>query len=239
MLEEALQGIQVLEDTQEKGIPFESGDRYQSLLDKSAQKTTQNWIDYYKPAPIVIKALKEQKSNIQKEFTNWYHDNQSPDHNDNTILRMLSKIINEQSDQYRTPKTTKLGRGARLYLHPVRPRNFLSTLRMLTESGGVIRYVFLLSAGLRQDILDVRGGGRPVFSSWSSWDLEVNRAAMSLDQSQLATSSGVGSSGWTVCYSGDKSRDSGMAISWVGRQVGLHRSVFAMIVMLSAYLSVS
>ena len=44
-------------------------------------------------------------------------------------------------------------------------------------------------------------------------DLEVGRAAMSLDQSPLATSSGVGSSGWTVCYSGDDSRDSGMAIS--------------------------
>ena len=39
-------------------------------------------------------------------------------------------------------------------------------LRMLTESGGVFRYVFLLSAGLRQDLLDVGGGGRPVFSSW-------------------------------------------------------------------------
>ena len=36
---------------------------------------------------------------------------------------------------------------------------------MLTESGGVIRYVFLLSAGFRQDILDVGGVGRPVFSS--------------------------------------------------------------------------
>ena len=39
-------------------------------------------------------------------------------------------------------------------------------LRMLTESGDVIRYVFLLSAGFRQDILDVGGGSRPVFSSW-------------------------------------------------------------------------
>ena len=36
VLGEALQGIQVLEDTQEKGIPFESGEGYQSLLDKSA-----------------------------------------------------------------------------------------------------------------------------------------------------------------------------------------------------------
>ena len=64
VLEEALQGIQVLEDTQEKGIPFESGEGYQSLLDKSAQRTTQNWIDYYKPSPIIIKVLKEQNSNI-------------------------------------------------------------------------------------------------------------------------------------------------------------------------------
>ena len=36
---------------------------------------------------------------------------------------------------------------------------------------------------------------------------------MSLEQTTLAMSSGVGSSGRTVCYSGDKSRDSGMAIS--------------------------
>ena len=38
-------------------------------------------------------------------------------------------------------------------------------LRMLTESWDVIRYVFLLSAGLWTFILDVRGGGKPVFSS--------------------------------------------------------------------------
>ena len=38
-------------------------------------------------------------------------------------------------------------------------------LRMLTESGDVIRYVFLLSAGVRPFILDIGGGGRPVFSS--------------------------------------------------------------------------
>ena len=109
VLEEALQGIQIFEDTQEKGIPFESGDGYQALLDKSAQRTTQNWIDYYKPSSIIIKALKEQNSDIQKEFTNWYQHNQYRDHNDNTIFRTLSKIINEHSDQYRTPKKTKLG----------------------------------------------------------------------------------------------------------------------------------
>ena len=82
-------------------------------------------------------------------------------------------------------------------------------LRILTESGDVIRYVFLLAADLRQDILDVGGGGRPVFSSWDFVRFEVSRAAMSLGQSPLATSSGVCSSGWTVCYSGDKSRNSG------------------------------
>ena len=109
MLEEALQNIQVLEDTQEKGLPFESREGYQALLDKLAKRTTQNWIDYYKPSPIIIKPLKEQNSNTQKEFTNWYEDNQYPVHNDNTIFRTLSKIINEHSDQYKTLKTTKLG----------------------------------------------------------------------------------------------------------------------------------
>ena len=36
---------------------------------------------------------------------------------------------------------------------------------MLIESGDVIRYVFLLWAGLRTVILDIRGGGEPEFSS--------------------------------------------------------------------------
>ena len=86
-------------------------------------------------------------------------------------------------------------------------------LRILTESGDVIRYVFLLSAGLRLFILDVGGGGEPFISSWNFVRFGVGRAAMSLDQSQLATSCEVSTSGWTVCYGGDKSRDSGMAIS--------------------------
>ena len=47
---------------------------------------------------------------------------------------------------------------------------------------------------------------------------------------------GVSMSGWTVCYSGDISCDSGMAISGVGRQVGLHISVSTMVVTLSTYL---
>ena len=61
-----------------------------------------------------------------------------------------------------------------------------------------------LTSGVVADPFSLRG---------NSWDLEVDRAAMSFDQSPLATSSGVCSSGWTVCYSGDRSRDSGMAIS--------------------------
>ena len=59
---------------------------------------------------------------------------------------------------------------------------------------------------------------------------------MSFDQSPLATSCGASMCGRTVYNSGDKSRDSGMAISLVGRQVCLDKLVFAMIVTLSAYL---
>ena len=83
---------------------------------------------------------------------------------------------------------------------------------MLTESGDVIRYVFLLSAGLEPFILDVGGDGEPVISWCVSVGFGVSRAVMSLDHSQLATLCGVGSSGWTVCHSGNKSRDSGLAI---------------------------
>ena len=54
---------------------------------------------------------------------------------------------------------------------------------------------------------------RPDFSSWDFVGFGVDRAAMSSDQSPLATLCGVCSSGWTVCYSGDKSRDSAMDIS--------------------------
>ena len=38
-------------------------------------------------------------------------------------------------------------------------------LRLLTESGDAIGYVFLLSTGLRTFILDIGGGGRLVVSS--------------------------------------------------------------------------
>ena len=37
---------------------------------------------------------------------------------------------------------------------------------MLSESCDIIRDVFLLSAGLKPFILDVRGGGEPVVPSW-------------------------------------------------------------------------
>ena len=84
---------------------------------------------------------------------------------------------------------------------------------MLTESVDVIRYVFLLSAGLRPFILYVGGGGEPVVSSWDFVGFGVGRVAMSSDQSSLAKSSGICSGGWTACYSGNKSRDSGMVIS--------------------------
>ena len=62
-------------------------------------------------------------------------------------------------------------------------------------------------------ILDVGGGGGPIVSSRDFVGFAVGRATMSLDQSPLARSCRVSTSGWTVCYSGDKSRDSGMAIS--------------------------
>ena len=84
---------------------------------------------------------------------------------------------------------------------------------MLAESRDVIRHVFLLSLDLWSFMLDVGGGSEPIFSSWECRDLGVSRAVMSLGQSPLATSYGVGTSGWTVCYNGDKSGDSGMAIS--------------------------
>ena len=84
---------------------------------------------------------------------------------------------------------------------------------MLTESRDVIRYVFLLSAGLRPFILEVGGGGEPVICLSDFVAFGFGRAGMSLGESPLATSCGVCMSGWTVCHSGDKSRDSGIAIS--------------------------
>ena len=110
MLEEALEAVTVYEKAQEQEqeTVIDEDDILQTLLDKSAQRTTQNWIDYYTPSPLIIRALKEQNSNIQWEFTNWYYNNTYPDHNDNQIYRILLRIINEHSDQDRTPKATKI-----------------------------------------------------------------------------------------------------------------------------------
>ena len=57
-------------------------------------------------------------------------------------------------------------RGARLYLHAVRPRNFLLSADDANRVRGCYQVCFLLSAGLKLFILDVGGGGRPVFSPW-------------------------------------------------------------------------
>ena len=103
--------------------------------------------------------------------------------------------------------------GARLYLHMVRPENFLSSAEDANRVRGCYQVCFPSVGGLRPYILDVGGGGEPVVSSWDFVRFGVDRAAMSLDLSPLATSCGVNTSGWTVCYSGDKSRNSGMAIS--------------------------
>ena len=83
---------------------------------------------------------------------------------------------------------------------------------MLTESGDSIRYVSLRSAGLSAFVLVDGGGCGPVFLCRGFWDLGFAKAAMSLGQSPLATSCGVGMSGWTVRYSGVKSHDSRIAI---------------------------
>ena len=62
-------------------------------------------------------------------------------------------------------------------------------------------------------LIPVDGGGCwPVFLCRGFWGLGFAKAAMSLGQSPMATSCGVGTSGWAVCYSGVKSHDSGMAI---------------------------
>ena len=65
----------------------------------------------------------------------------------------------------------------------------------------------------RPFILDVGGVGRPVFSPWNVVRYWVGRAAMSLDQSLLSTLCRLSTSTLTVCNSGNKSRDSGIAIS--------------------------
>ena len=83
---------------------------------------------------------------------------------------------------------------------------------MLTESGGVIRYVFLWSAGLSDFVLIDGGCCRPVFLVGDSEISGFATAAMSLRLSPLAMSYRVGMSGWTVCYSSVESHDSVIAI---------------------------
>ena len=89
-------------------------------------------------------------------------------------------------------------------------------LRMLTESGDSVRYVSFRSAGLSGFILVDGGGCGPVFLCRGFWDWGFAKAAMSLGQSPLAMSYGVGMGGWTVRYGGVKSHDSGMAIVYDG-----------------------
>ena len=84
---------------------------------------------------------------------------------------------------------------------------------MLTESGDVIMYIFLLLADVGPFILDIEGGGSPVFSAWEFVRFEIARGAMSLDQSPLAVSCRVSASGGSVWYSGEKRHNSGIAIS--------------------------
>ena len=55
--------------------------------------------------------------------------------------------------------------GARLYLHEVHPRSFLSSAENANRVRGCYQVCFLLSAGLTPFILDVGGGGELVFSS--------------------------------------------------------------------------
>ena len=93
------------------------------------------------------------------------------------------------------------------------PWDFLSSTEDANRVRGCYQVCFPSVSRLRPFILDVGGGGEPVVSSWDFVGFGVGIAAMSLDQSLLATSCGVSTSRWTVCYSGDKSRDSGMAIS--------------------------
>ena len=70
-----------------------------------------------------------------------------------SIILFISTFVHKGGARESTSTQCTLGTSSRV-------------LRMLTESGGVIRYVFLLSAGLRPFVLNVGGGGGLVFSSW-------------------------------------------------------------------------
>ena len=60
-----------------------------------------------------------------------------------------------------------------------------------------------LLMGVVEDLFSFVGG---------FWGLRFAKAAMSLGQSPLATSCGVGMSEWTVPYGGVESHDGGLAI---------------------------
>ena len=109
-------------------------------------------------------------------------------------------------------------------------------LNMLTESTDVIRYITFCQRACSLSYLRSGVVVTPFSPHWNSWDWGVGKAAISMNQSMLATLCEVSTSRWTVCYSSDTSRDSGMAISWVGKVVGLHGSIFRMITTLSACL---
>ena len=94
----------------------------------------------------------------------------------------------------------------------VRPWDFLSSAEDANRVRGCYQVCFPSVSRLSHFILDVGNGGKPVVSLWDFVGFGVGRAAMSLDQSPLAMSCGVSTSMWIVCYSGDNSRDSGMAI---------------------------
>ena len=55
-------------------------------------------------------------------------------------------------------------------------------LRILIESGDVIKYVFPLMAGFESFIRDVRGGGRSIVSLWEFIGFGISRARIGLDQ---------------------------------------------------------
>ena len=132
---------------------------------------------------------------------------------------------------------TNILRGPCLYLHAVGPGNFWSACQMLTETGGRgegFRYVWFLSAAaLRMWILNF-----VAIPGFLEWARRVDfggdfKAAMSLDQSPLATSSGVNSSGWAVLQ---RRQDIISERDCDGRwdSVGVHKGlVFTVIVTLS------
>ena len=105
----------------------------------------------------------------------------------------------------------------RLYLYAVCTVNFLSSAKDANRVRWQLSGMFLFS---RQPwvcsyFVDVGCCGS-VFLCRGFWDLGFTKAVMTLGQSPLAMSCGVGTSGWKVRYSGVESHDSEMAIVWGG-----------------------